>query len=585
MRNLCDRQIAALALAAGALVMCPAWTSAQVIHGELQAKATGANAGIAGAVVQLLDSLGGGPVTRTLSDERGTFVLHAPAPGHYYLRARRIGFRPVTSHILWIATDTNVVLPMVDAPVILPAITSYERTECHIRPDSGLALANLWEDAKTALISAEITRESSPYAFQLVNHARLYDFTSGELLGVALNETKSYDTRSWVSLPPEDLRRDGYVRVGPDSTTFVAPDIQTLLSTYFADTHCLRIGAHQFAPDSLIGVDFDPVTNPDHVEIRGTIWLSRQSHNLNAIDFHYVNLDLGGADSAAGGRVEFAPLTPGGWVLTDWSIRMPTVHVAVNNQLHPTPASYRRGGRTPPTILETRRRIVPDQLHVSGGTLRGVFRDSTPIWTQPVRSVAVHVTAGPARVPIAHAEAIAYLMGTHRWVKTDSSGTASFNGLVHGSYLIEVSTAELDVLGWPRERVRIDVGGKAGETADVQLQSPLVAARTVCGDDDNSLNESTGVIVGSVKAGDVPIADRAVTLSWIAQPQGANMGRGMRVTRTVRTLSGDGRYLLCGVPRETAVLIHIDGQDATHDTTTRIKRNHVVEIVDTSIAP
>jgi hypothetical protein len=474
---------------------------------------------------------------------------------------------------------------MVDVPVRLPTITSIERTECHIRPDSGLAVATLWEDTKTALTAAEITRTNSPYTFQLVDHARLFDFSSGELLGIAMNETESYDTRSWPSVPPEELRRDGYVRFSADSATFIAPDIQTLLSSYFADTHCLRIGGHQFAPDSLVAVDFDPTGKSDHVEIRGTIWLNRQTHDLNAIDFHYTNLDLGGADSAAGGRVEFAPLTRGGWVLTDWSIRVPLVHVAVDNQLHPTAASYRRGARTPGTLLESHRRIVAEQLRVSGGTLKAVLRDSTTVWAQPLLRVAVHVTTGPSRTPLSHAEAIAYLMGTHRWVRTDSTGTASFDGLLRGSYLIDVSTGELDVLGWPREHVRIDVGAKADETPDVQLQSPLVAARTICGDDSRSLNESTGVVIGRVVDGGGPVAGRAITVSWLGGAGDPGAEHGQPVTRTVRTMAGDGRFMVCGVPRERSIEIRPDGAGRAGEKVVRLARDQVVVQIDMTLAP
>jgi hypothetical protein len=149
---------------------------------------------------------------------------------------------------------------------------------------------------------------------------------------------------------------------------------------------------------------------------------------------------------------------------------------------------------------------------------------------------------------------------------------------MHGSYLVDVSTKELDVLGWPRERVRVDIGGEPGEITEVQLQSALAAARAACIDNERSLNDSTGVIIGSVKAGDRPIADRLVTLSWPEKPFG-----GKRVSRTARTLSGDGRYIVCGVPRDRTVTVHVDGDDDAHDKTARIEHEHVVAIVDVPI--
>ena len=56
----------------------------------------------------------------------------------------------------------------------------------------------------------------------------------------------------------------------------------------------------------------------------------------------------------------------------------------------------------------------------------------------------------------------------------DSTGIASFDGLVRGSYLIEVSTKELDVLGWPRQRVRVDIGGGNIDKLEIPLENNII---------------------------------------------------------------------------------------------------------------
>jgi hypothetical protein len=562
-------------LFAGGLLITVARANAQLVRGSVRSRAM--SEGIPGTVLVLIDSANSA-VARTLADEHGDYVLYAPSSGRYRVRALRIGFRPITSEPFGLAGDTTITLQMVDLPLDLPAVTTRERTQCSVRPDSGLALAALWEDAKTALLATAITREGFGYRFELVDHTRIYDFSTRELLGVGLTETAVYETRSWASVSPERLRRDGYVLESRDSTAFIAPDIETLLSDYFVSTHCFRIGTHRGAVDSLIAVDFDPAEKGKHVEVRGTLWVDRRTHELQSLDFSYVNLELpvAGADSVAGGHVGFARLTTGAWVMTDWAIRVPVAHVASEQGL--PPAQRRAGG---PIVLIHRHPVI-DELRVSGGTLRDVFRGGTLIWSRGTRSVRVHIMTGDSRANVPAQDAAVFLVGSQRrFALTDTAGMATIDDLLPGAYLIEVATRELDVLGWARARARIDVDSAARSTADVRVGSSLDAARAVCLDDAKTLNGETGVIVGSVSHGNEPVAGRIVTVSWIGEAAGAH-SPGSIVTRTVRSLASDGRFLACGVPRNRPIEIRVAGDDAA-PTATRLAGDQVVGIVSVAL--
>jgi len=565
------------ALLAAGLLGISARSIAQVVRGSVRSRAL--SEGIPGTVLVLLDSANA-TVARTLADEHGDYALYAPSSGRYRVRALRIGFRPITSEPFGLAGDTTIALQMVDVPLDLPTVTTRERTQCSVRPDSGLALATLWEDAKTALLAAAITREGIGYRFDLVDHTRIYDFSTRQLLGVGLTETAVYDTRSWASVPPERLRRDGYVLESRDSTAFIAPDIETLLSDYFVSTHCFRIGMPLGRADSLIAVDFDPAAKSKHVEVRGTLWVERRTHELQSLDFSYVNLELpvAGADSVAGGHVGFARLTTGAWVMTDWTIRVPVAHVASEQGL--PPAQRRAGG---PIVLIHRHPVI-DELRVSGGTLRDVFQGGTLIWSRETRSVQIHITTGDSRADIPARDAAVFLVGSQRrFALSDMTGTVTIDDLLPGAYLIEVATRELDVLGWARTRARIDVDSAARSTADVRVESSLEAARAVCLDDAKTLNGETGVIIGSVSRGDEPVAGRVVTVSWIGDAAGAH-SPGSIVTRTVRTLASDGRFLACGVPRNRPIEIRVAGDDAA-PTATRLAVDQVVDIVSVALKP
>ena len=548
-----------------------------MVRGSVRSRAL--SDGIGGTVLLLVDSANT-VAARTLADEHGDYALYAPSRGRYQLRALRIGFRPVTSNAFNLVGDTTIALQMVDLPIDLPAVTTREQTQCAVRPDSGLALAALWEDAKTALLAAAITRSDSKYRFDLTDHTRIYDFKTRELLDVDLKEAAVYDTHSWVSASPERLQRDGYVVERRDSATFIAPDIETLLSEYFVSTHCFRIGTERRDAERMIAVEFDPAARTKHVEVRGTLWLDRRTHELRSLDFNYVNLQLpiSGADSAAGGHVGFARLATGACVVTDWVIRVPVAHVA--SEQGPPPSLRRLGG---PVVLLHRHAVI-DELHVSGGTLRDVIRNGARIWFRDARSVDVHIASANSRAASPAEQAAVFLVGSRRpYALADSSGHATIDGLLPGAYLIEVATRELDALGAARTRTRVDVDSSAQPATDVRVKSSLDAARAVCLDDAKSLSDETGVIVGNVVRGDEPLSGRAVSVSWIGDAAGAH-SPGSIVTRNVRTLASDGRFLACGVPRNRPIEIRVAGDDAA-PTVARLGADQVVGIVSVVLKP
>jgi hypothetical protein len=352
------------------------------------------------------------------------------------------------------------------------------------------------------------------------------------------------------------------------------------LSEYFVSAHCFRIGTRPLDTDRLIAVEFDPASSVAHVEVRGTLWLDRRTHELRSLDFSYVNLKLpiSGADSAAGGHVGFARLATGAWVVVDWVIRVPVAHVA--SEQGPPPSLRRAGG---PVVLLHRHAVI-DELHVSGGTLRDVSRNGSHIWSRDARSVDVHVAGAGARTTLPAEQAAVFLVGSQRpYSLADSSGHATIDGLLPGAYLIEVATRELDALGAARTRIRVDVDSSGPLATDVRVKSSLDAARAVCLDDAKSLSGETGVIIGSVVRGDQPQSGRAVTVSWIGDAAGAH-SPGSIVTRNVRTLASDGRFLACGVPRNRPIEIRVAGDDAAPHIA-RLGADQVVGLVSVVLKP
>ena len=160
-----------------------------------------------------------------------------------------------------------------------------------------------------------------------------------------------------------------------------------------------------------------------------------------------------------------------------------------------------------------------------------------------------------------------------------------------GSYLVDIGTRELDALGWARRRVRVDIDARhSREMVEVQLESPLTAARAVCGGDAKLLGDRTGVIVGRVTKGATVVADREVRVWWSDRGRDSTAPR--VVSRTTRSLVGDGRFLVCGVPRDQPIHMSADritgvgatGVGATGVATTQLAGDQMVAIVALTVA-
>jgi hypothetical protein len=450
--------------------------------------------------------------------------------------------------------------------------------------ESGYALAALWEDVKTALVAAVITREATRYRIEMVDHARLYGYGLRELKDIALVESRVQSGRSWVTAAPEDFRAHGYVIDKDGGRSFFAPDIETLLSSYFTDTHCFRV-ARAPGGDSTIGIGFEPVRGIKHAEISGLLSVDRRTHELRRLDFRYTNLRLANDDTAAGGHVEFVRLSTGGWFVSDWAIRIPVFEVFLSREvaasrpepLRPNPMpmpnplrSLSQRLREPTTYLA--RATQTSELRVIGGTLRSVSLDTAKIWTRPERSIDVQVVGGP----IHGADSVtAYLVGARRFAEVDTLGHASIEHVVPGNYLLEIGTRELDILGWPRARVRVDVDNSSHSSAIVRLDPALTAARSMC-QNAREVSESSGVLIGRIVRDSQPVFGREVTVTWKADG-------GDTVARTVRSFVGDGRFFTCGVPRDRPIQVRTAGQ--REPLTTRLGRDQVVGIVSIAVNP
>jgi hypothetical protein len=311
--------LAALALA---LALVPAALRAQTVSGTVIHRETGA--AVAGAVVRLVDAAG----TRqqaVLSDARGRYTVQAPRPGTYRLIAERVGYAASTSSWLQLGEGQHVEQRVGIGPsrVLLDMVVGRGRPRaCTIRPENGTQASVVWNEARKALESAELGARHYDYRVRLFRRT------------LALPELTVRDSASWMqsglsrqpfATPLERLVSHGYVENEGDSIVFRAPDAPTLLSDAFLDHHCFSLRRGQGETAGLVGLVFAPLRDRRLPDVRGTLWLERETGHLRYVDYSYTGLPFAPSRADLGGRLEFVQVADGGWIVNRWTIRMPVL--------------------------------------------------------------------------------------------------------------------------------------------------------------------------------------------------------------------------------------------------------------------
>ncbi|MGH7637237.1 MAG: carboxypeptidase regulatory-like domain-containing protein [Gemmatimonadaceae bacterium] len=350
---------------AAAVVIAPA-LQAQSVRGRVVSVA--GDAPVPGVVVSLLDSTDAA-VTRALSDASGRYELDAPRPGRYRIRTQRIGFRPVTSAPLQLATGANVERQLALSAIAfsLDTVRVAQRSVCGSMGDSAAAIFAMWEQARTALYAAQLTSRARGLNATVESYEHTMDPRARTVTDETRQLSSGFVTAPWRSPSIGALRREGYVVQDEQGwTTYRVPGLDVLASDAFVQDHCFRIVRTRDNRD--IGLAFQPTRDRRETpEIRGTIWLDRASSELRRVEFGYVNI-TSEQEGEAGGDVEFARLSDGGWAISRWNVRMPVLE------------QLSMGGRTQLRVAEVR---------VAGGDLTVATRGSDTLWARgPVVAAA-----------------------------------------------------------------------------------------------------------------------------------------------------------------------------------------------------
>ncbi len=517
------------------LLLAPEVATSQVVQGQLLDRTN--REPVEGALVLLLSS-DGEEVGGYLTNAAGRFLLSANGPGRFFLRAERIGYETALSDTVSLSMGQTLSLTLETsyAPIPLEEITVEGEHQCVVRPDEGLLLASVWEEARKALTVQDWTDREGLYRFQMESWDRDLDTRSKEV-GNPNRQVTTVIQRSPIrtELTPEELITVGFVQVvdaRQHHYVYHGPDAAILLSDEFLDTHCFRLALDGDKPE-MVGLAFEPVRENRVPDILGTLWLDLQTAQLDHIEYEYDWAPWPEAEGAARGNIEFQSLSSGAWIVRRWWIRMP--RMGIDSSVLPGGAASgirllglkEEGGEITRITPLTRTAAISTPT----GTLTGQVWDS-------LRSTPM-------------AGAVVFLSGTSYRTTADAEGRFILEWLPEGVYTTSFTHPQLDSAGVTPAGTEVEL--VPFDTATVHLVGPskLSMLREVCGSGDMET-----ALTGTVRqmAGGTPItgARLGAEFETLQRVRG-----GWQSTMNVDSAATDyrGRYRFCGLPADATIRV------------------------------
>ena len=408
--------------------------SAVTAHGTVRDSVSGGP--IPGAVVMLQDSAGQ-TLARTVTDEHGAYAVLAPASTRA-IRLLRLGFRPrqVSLPVTMRASDT-LAIAMVPVPTMLePTVSSANATCPHSRTRE--AAFGLLEQARAALLSIVVARETNPARLVLLKYTRTYDRYNGRITNqdVRIDSLAAATTSFVAPRSAVDVGRFGFTRDSGTTTLFMGVDADVLLDPHFAETYCVDLHEPDRERAGQVGLEFSAAHGrPGRVDIEGTLWIDTLARSLKDIEYRYVGVDRAAHPKRPDGQTYFHEMANGVVLVDRWWLRSPVMWSSGASET----AEVDPSGSLRPGLPRPRIDIVE-----TGGVL------ANATWPQ---GVSWHAALGTLRVRGMNQsgelepDTKAHLLGTDYFGVSDSTGSFEIPSLVPGPYALTIIDPALARIG------------------------------------------------------------------------------------------------------------------------------------------
>jgi hypothetical protein len=533
------------------LVAAPTRVGAQQI--DVRAVAAEDQHPMTGAIVGLEDAAGR-MAKPALVDEQGRARITLDSAGRYRVLVQRVGYERWRSAPLGVgANDTlRVTAALVPRRTTLAAVTVTGKRSCSSAPTGITRLAAVWEEARTALRSADLAARSRTGELQVRHVTRDLD-PDLQVVRESTSATIVRTNRPFQARPASELTARGYVWPAVDGSIYNGPDAAVLLSEDFVATHCFSLvegdrGAHA----GQLGVAFQPSPGRTLPDIAGTIWVDADSSYLRAVDYVYTNTPDAAEAPHAGGHVEFAPLDDGVWVVRRWFIRTPRLALA----------APRRVGTIRSTDWTSRLLGYHEEGGVATRPEAGAAAESR------VALLSGTVFDSTTQRPLAGARVA--VSDTYT-ATTDDGGTFRIAVPLprddSSRHAVRVEAPRLELLGLPALEavVRLDPAVEQRIALAVPGVDSLRARYCRAprgGTAEAHLGGGPGMLVGRVAdSADAQAADHAtISLTWsraVLDQTSAGTIAGTRSSAYTVETRADGWFVACDLPVETPIAVSV----------------------------
>ena len=490
---------------------------------------------MAGALVSLNE--GGRLINRGLSNTVGQIALEGDLGRTYGIRVERVGFAAVASDTVHFSSPSQITTIYVSSRrVELARVSVRGAQQCRRDTNEGAGAALVWSETRKALEASILSESRSRTRSQLAGTRYVRRLSPTLRIEKETVRHQAMSDRAFLSAPADELSRKGSVRDSAEAKVFYAPDASVLLSDAFSSDHCFRVARRRVRDTSYVGLAFEPVPGRTLADIRGTLWLAEDDAELRFVEFTYENLPDTMSHPEVGGRIEFARLDDGRWVVARWHIRSPRLAYV---------------GATRVNMLASPRRLELVGFLDEGGTTELQHHTTRSIRSDSALARGVVFDSSQAG-PLVGATVV--LIGTTVMDSSRANGTFALRTPMSGDYTLRVSHDRLDLLGLGalQQPVRLS----AGDTTHVRLVMPTVRTlvKTRCPPAD-SVKYPGALVVGFVLDSGTRkrVPGAAVTTRWtrpVYMRRGTLYGLGMDTSQVETATDSTGAYFVCHVPRD-----------------------------------